>query len=102
MENNLDQKSIQVLVAPDADSAGIGDFFTPKPINLKTLKENLRAFTMKLEEIIPNVSETAGYELSEVTVNVCVSASGELQLVGVAKGKGEISGGFSLNFRKIK
>ncbi len=102
MENDFDQKSIQVLVAPDADSAGIGDFFNPKPIKLKTLKENLRAFTMKLEEIIPDVSKQAGYELSEVTVNVSVSASGELQLVGVAKGKGEISGGFSLNFRKVK
>jgi hypothetical protein len=54
------------------------------------------------EEIIPDVSKQAGYELSEVTVYVSVSASGELQLVGVAKGKGEIGGGFSLNFRKVK
>ena len=102
MNKTCDQDSIKILVAPHADSAGIGDFLTPVPVKLKTLKENLEALTNKLGTIIPEVSSQTNYELSDISVNVNVTASGELQLVGIAKGKGEVSGGFTLTFRKTK
>ena len=92
--------AITILVAPEAESAGIGDFLSPRPIKLKTLKQNLEMFTKQLGEIIPEIPGYAGYELAEVSVQVNITAGGELQLVGMVKGKGEITGGLTLTFKK--
>jgi len=99
-EKKLGTNSLSVLVRPDADSAGIGDWLTRKDIPVDTLKTNMNTFTGKLGALLDNMPSTGEYNLSEVTINVNITAGGELQLVGVARGKGEVSGGITLTFKK--
>lgn len=99
-EKKLGTNSLSVLVYPDADSAGIGDWLTRKEISVNTLKTNMNTFTGTLGTLLENLPSTGEYDLSEVTVNVNITAGGELQLVGVARGKGEVSGGITLTFKK--
>ena len=99
-EKKLGRNNLSVLVCPDADSAGIGDWLTRKEISVNTLKTNISTFTGKLGTLLENIPSTGEYDLSEVTINVNITAGGELQLVGVARGKGEFSGGITLTFKK--
>ncbi|MGD9928927.1 MAG: hypothetical protein AB7U05_02815 [Mangrovibacterium sp.] len=100
MNHHSKADTINILVAPEAEAMGIGDYLAPIPIKLKTLKQNLEMFTKQLGEIIPEVPVYGGYELTDISVQVNITAGGELQLVGLVKGKGEITGGLTLTFRK--
>jgi hypothetical protein len=99
-EKKQDTNNLSVLVCPDADAAGIGDWVTRKEISVDTLKANMNAFTGKLGDLLNNIPKMGDYNLSEVTINVNITAGGELQLVGVARGKGEVSGGITLTFKR--
>ena len=100
MKVNKSDEILEILTVPDADSAGIGDFRSPVAVPVKTLNKNLKSFTKKLGEILPDISDIKNYELSEVNVSVNITAKGELQLVGVVKGGAEINGGLSLKFKR--
>lgn len=98
--NKQGANNLVVLVVPEAHAAGIGDYLTRKEISVDTLNTNMKAFTGKLGALLDHIPRVGDYDLSEVTINVNISAGGELQLVGVARGKGEVSGGITLTFKK--
>jgi len=99
-EKKLNTNNLSVLVCPDADSAGIGNWLTRKEISVDTLKTNMDTFTGKLGSLLDKMPNMGDYDLSEVKINVNITAGGEFQLVGVARGKGEVSGGITLTFKK--
>ncbi len=92
---------LDILTAPEADAAGIGDFLSSAKVPVKKLSKNLEKFTEKLVMLLPAIPHVKDYELSEVTVSVNVTAGGELQLIGMARGKGEVKGGLTLKFTKL-
>ena len=99
-KNKGSKDNLVVLVGPDAQSAGIGDWLTRKEISVDTLKTNMNAFTGKLGVLLDNIPSMGEYNLSEITINVNITAGGELQIVGIARGKSEVSGGITLTFKK--
>jgi hypothetical protein len=99
-KDNPAPEYLYILTAPDADSAGIGNFMHPVKVPIRELQKNLEEFTKKLGSLLPAVPRVKDYELSEISVSVNITAGGELQLIGVAKGKADIGGGLTLRFTK--
>lgn len=97
---NSKEESLIILTEPEADAASIRDFLSPVKIPMKILSNNLEILTRKIGTILANIPEIGDYKLHEITINVNITAGGELQLIGIAKGKGDIKGGFSLKFSK--
>lgn len=99
-EQNGNQESLVVLTAPEGEAAGIGDYISPVPLRVKTLGDNLQAFTKKLGGILNNIETVGAFQLNEVVVSVNITAGGEIQLLGIARGKGEMVSGVTLKFQK--
>jgi hypothetical protein len=91
---------LDILVSPHANEMGIGDYLISKVVGVNTLEKNLKQLTEKIGRILKEVPDLGNYKLSEVTVAVNVTGTGELQLVGVARGKTDIGGAFTLKFIK--
>lgn len=91
-----------VLTAPEAHALGIGDFLAPQKISLTAFKKKFKELTEKVEIILEDTPSIGNYSLNEITVIANITASGELQIVGTARGKSEFTGGLSLKFIKVK
>lgn len=98
-EEELKEDELLVLTEPDATPMG-GDFRTSVPISANKINKNLKAFTGKFSEVMKDVQSLGRYELSEVSINVGITASGQIQLIGVARGKTQVAGGVTLKFTK--
>lgn len=99
-EQNGNQETLVVLTTPEGEEAGIGDYVSPVQLHVKKLGENLQAFAEKLGGILSNVETIGAYQLNEVTVNVNITAGGEIQLLSIARGQGGMSSGITLKFQK--
>ena len=67
-------------------------------IPVDTLRTNLKAATSSLAEAFRDIRQVGDFQLSEVTVEVEVSAEGGVQFIGTAKVAG--SGSISLKFTR--
>lgn len=99
-EQIANQETLVVLTTPEGDESGIGDYAFPSRVHVKKLGENLQAFAKKLGGTLSNIETIGTYHLNEVTVSVNITAGGEIQLLGIARGKGGMASGITLKFQK--
>ncbi len=99
--NNQDANDVfQVLTVTDAPIMGEERPLVVKPIPADLIKENMQRFISKFGQVLDDVSKIGAYNLSEVTVNVGIAASGEIQLFGLARGSSNVNAGIALKFQK--
>lgn len=69
-------------------------------VPVDTLRANLKAATSSLAEVFSDIRQVGNFQLSEVTIEVEVSAEGGVNFIGTAKVGG--SGSISLKFTQPK
>lgn len=98
--------TIPFMVSPDRESDTKSGIFGPgsgliaTEIPVDVLRNNMQALVSSLRLMLEHAWDVGQFELSEVELQVDVSASGELRIVGVGGGKLEGSGAMKLTFKK--
>lgn len=101
LSEEITDDKLEILTEPEAYAAGIQEFLSPATISVKKLSANLEDLITKFNKILYNLPQIEEYKLTEIAINVNITAGGELQVIGLAKGEGKVNGGFTLKFNKV-
>jgi hypothetical protein len=100
MTTQINNDVFQILTISDMKTMGDEGPTVLKQISSNLIKQNMQDFICKFGQVLDNVSKMGAYSLSEVTVNVGIAASGEIQLIGLVRGSSNITAGIALKFQK--
>lgn len=101
MSQAAEKGEFLILTEPEVTPLGApSDVLVSKRISAGVINENLRAFISRFGDILTDVSTMGTFGLVEVTVNIGISAEGEIQLIGLARGKTSVTTGILLKFQK--
>jgi hypothetical protein len=90
---------ILITIPEEEDTKGLFSREEPlvKQIPEDTLKENLRSLSQSVTAVFDDLQSVGGYTLDEIQLQVEISASGGVQLIGSAEAGGK--GAITLTFR---
>lgn len=83
------EKEIRILVAPSTSEVGTKSLFgqggidaTIQSISISKLKANLAALAEDISNMLPDIPQSQGMRLKQITAGVEISAEGGITLIG--------------------